>query len=208
MPSIISYPDSASLPLGQSTVTSYPASRKETGSFCTRVSCGTGWFSTMMRIFFFTWRSLFYLQLLVESSQGAEHRRLPPVECRGLVDQPRRISTVIEIASAVLHVGDRPLRHLDRQLQALGIAIGKEDQSVDGRRTALNGKRKSLVVVVSWGSIRKKESFLPVLVSIHQLLVEAVLPRALRVMLEAIKNVCRVEAVHPVMIHLFGVVPR
>src|ERR1700678_3777505 len=161
----------------------------------------------MMRIFFFTWKNLFYLQLLVKPGQGAEHRRLPPVECRGLVDQPGRISTVVEIASAVLHVGDRPLRHLDRQLQALGIAIVKKNQRGDGLRTALNVKRQSLVVVVSWRSIRKKESFLPVLVSIHQLLVEAAVPRALRVMLEAIKNVCRMEAVHPVMIHLFGVVP-
>src|ERR1700733_9124458 len=61
---------------------------------------------------FFLHLSTFDLQQFVESSKGTEHRRLAPVECGSFVDQPGGIPTIVKVASAVLHVCDRPLCNL------------------------------------------------------------------------------------------------
>src|SRR5712692_8935028 len=206
-PSIISCPSVEPLPLGHKTTTSYPSLWSEQASFHTRVSNGTGWFSTTIRIFFFMGNESFYLEQLVESGESAHHRCLPPVERRGLVDQPLRIAAVVKITGAILHICDRPLRDLDRQGQALGIPIVKEHEGIDRLRATLNVQGHGLVIVVSRCSVRKKERRLPPFVSIHQLLIETVIARALLVIFKAVENVGGVKVIDPVMICRLGIVP-
>ena len=83
----------------------------------------------------------------------------------------------------------------------------EENEGIDGLGTALDVKGQGLIVVVSWRSVWKKESLLPVLISTHQLPVEPIITSALLVPLEAVQNVSRVKVVNPVMIFLLGVVP-
>jgi len=73
----------------------------------------------------------------------------------------------------------------------------EENEGINCLRTALNVEGERLVIVVSWRSIGKKKSFLPVLVSAHHPLVEPVIARALSVVLEAVQNVSRMEVINP-----------
>lgn len=113
----------------------------------------------------------------------------------------------MKVTGGILHVRNRPLRDLYRQWQAVRIAVVEKGQSIDCLRAALNVERQGFAVVVSRGSIRQKESLLPVLVSTRQFLVEAVISRALLVTLKAIQNVRCVEVVNPVRIGRLGIVP-
>src|SRR3569833_4201890 len=110
------------MPRGESTVTWYPCSRRASASFQTRLSNGTGRFSTMMRTrLFLSFISVSRSDGLIEPGQCAKHRCLSPVQCRSLVHYVVRVAPVVEVARAVLHVLDRPLRNLRSQPQAVRI---------------------------------------------------------------------------------------
>src|SRR5689334_3535051 len=83
----------------------------------------------------------------------------------------------------------------------------EENERIDRLGTALDVKGQSLVVVVARCSIGKEEGFFPALVSADQIPVELIVTRALRIVLEAVENICRMKVVDPMMIFLLGVVP-
>ena len=85
----------------------------------------------MMRTFLLHDRSLPALQQLIESTERAKHRRLPPVQGRGLVHKPSGIAAIIEITSPVLHMLNRPLGDFQRQRQTFRIEVVEENERVN-----------------------------------------------------------------------------
>ena len=88
------------------------------------------------------------------------------------------------------------------------IIIFKENQRVDRLRTALDVERQCLLRVVARRAIGQKERTFPIFVSTHHGLKKAPVSRALRVVLETVQYVCRMEVVDPVQISLLAVIPR
>src|ERR1035438_4810701 len=181
-PSRVSKPLVYPFPRGDRTFTSYPASRRAHASFHTRVSNGTGRFSTMISIFLRI--SALCLKCPQQPRQPAQHRRLSPMQSRRLIYQPARVTPIIEIPRWVLHIVNRPVRDIYCRRKAIWISISKKDKCIDGLRTALNIERKRLPVVVPRRSVGKKERIFPELVPMHHGLVVLMIPGALRIILE------------------------
>ena len=124
-----------------------------------------------------------------------------------LVYYPARISTIIEVTSAVLHIGDCPQGNLRRQWQCLWVFVGKQDKSIDCLRGALNIQRQSLIVVVSWRAIAQEERSFPELVSFKSGFEESIIARATFVMLQRIQYIPRMEVVNPMQISFHPIKP-
>ena len=120
----------------------------------------------------------------------------------------RRIAPVVKISGAILHILDRPLRHFYRQWEAFGIAVMKENESVDRLRRTLN---------VDWQEFcgRNIAEFHPrgkMFFSSTRIrsacVFKLMIAGGFAIILEAIQNVRGVKIVHPVQICRFAVIPR
>ena len=55
-------------------------------------------------------------------------------------------------------------------------------------------------MVVARGSIRQEETFLPILIAAHHVLIESIVTSALCIVFETVQNVCGMEVVDPVQV--------
>src|SRR5688572_24112259 len=114
---------------------------------------------------------------------------------------PAKIA-VIKMAVGILHVGDGPVSDLACQLE-----FRKESQGIDALRGALNVDRPGPVMEIFRRAVRQEEVALEILKAALKLGIESVVPGGLDISAQAVQVIPRVEAINPMILRSFAVVP-
>ena len=118
-----------------------------------------------------------------------------------LFTMPRRISAIVEIAGAILHVVDRPFGDLRGQREAIGIAVTEENQCIDSLR-ANTGYRSAAFCGRNTAECHSAERTSSSSIRIRSSTCSSKRwsPVCGGVVLEAVQDIGRVEVIDPVQI--------
>src|SRR5437667_6835807 len=145
--------------------------------------------------------------MLVQKSECCNHRGLAPVQRRGLVGNEGVLS-IIEITLLVLHVGNRPMRDFDRNLDAPWMQFPKIDQSLYALRGTLDVKGARFIVVIAGRSVRAKKRFHEEPVTFLQFLLKSAILAASDVAIQRFQDITSMEGIHPMKLRNYAIIPR